>query len=47
MGFIGKVFAKQGALSARYPCTSIFIGLILVAFGSLGFVNYQSTVSLH
>ena len=47
MGFIGKVFAKQGSLSARYPCTSIFIGLILVAFGSLGFVNYQSTVSLH
>jgi hypothetical protein len=45
MGWIGKLFAKQGELSARNPWTSIFIGLILITFGTLGFVNFQSTVS--
>jgi hypothetical protein len=40
MGFVGKLFAKQGELSASNPCTSIFLGLIIVAIGCVGFINF-------
>jgi hypothetical protein len=46
MGFIGKLFAKQGELSATHPCTSIFLGVICILIGVFGFINFQSTVSL-
>jgi len=45
MGFLGKVFYKTGKASASRPWTSIFIGLVIVAIGTLGFINFQSTVS--
>lgn len=45
MGFVGKLFAKQGELSASNPCTSIFLGLFVIAMGGFGFINFQSTVS--
>ena len=45
MGFVSNVFYHTGKASARRPWTSIFIGLIIVCIGSLGFYNFQSTVS--
>jgi len=45
MGLLGKIFYTTGKASARRPWTSIFIGLVIVAIGSLGFINWQSTVS--
>lgn len=45
MGFLGKVFYSTGKASATRPWTSIFIGVIIVLVGSLGFINFQSTVS--
>ena len=45
MGLLGKIFYKTGKASATRPWTSIFIGLVIVCIGSLGFVNFQSTVS--
>jgi len=45
MGFLGKIFYNTGKASATRPWTSIFIGLIIVLVGSLGFINFQSTVS--
>ena len=45
MGLIGKIFYKTGKASATRPWTSIFIGLVIVAIGCIGFVNWQSTVS--
>ena len=45
MGLLGKIFYSTGKASATRPWTSIFIGLIIIAVGSLGFINFQSTVS--
>lgn len=46
MGLLGKIFYKTGKASATRPWTSIFIGLVIVCIGSLGFINFQSTVSI-
>ena len=43
MGLLGKMFYHTGKASATRPVTSIFIGLIIVAIGSIGFINFQST----
>ena len=45
MGLLGKIFYTTGKASATRPWTSIFIGLVIVAIGSIGFVNFRSTVS--
>ena len=45
MGLLGKIFYKTGKASAMRPWTSIFVGLIIVAVGTLGFINFRSTVS--
>ena len=45
MGLIGKIFYNTGKASATRPWTSIFIGLVICAIGSIGFVNFRSTVS--
>jgi hypothetical protein len=44
MGIIAKAFYKYGLWSARKPITSIFIGLIFIMIGSIGFINSQTTV---
>ena len=46
MGFLGKVFYNTGKSSATRPVTSICIGIIIVLVGAIGFINFQSTVSL-
>ena len=46
MGLLGKLFYKTGKASATRPLTSIFIGLVFTCIGSLGFINFRSTVSL-
>ena len=43
MGLLAKAFYNTGKWSASRPWASIFMGLIIVAIGSLGFVNFQST----
>ena len=45
MGFLSKIFYHTGKASATRPITSIFVGLVLVLVGAIGFVNFQSTVS--
>lgn len=45
MGLLSKLFYKTGKSSATRPWTSIFIGLVIVAVGSIGFINSQTTVS--
>ena len=45
MGSLRDCFYVTGKASARRPWTSIWIGIIIVAIGSLGFINMQSTVS--
>ena len=45
MGSLRNCFYVTGKASARRPWTSIWIGIIIVAIGSLGFINMQSTVS--
>lgn len=39
MGFVGKAFYHYGLWSARKPITSIFIGIIFITVGSIGFIN--------
>ena len=46
MGFLGKMFYHTGRASGRRPVTSIFIGIVIIAIGAIGFINFQSTVSL-
>lgn len=43
MGLIRNLFYHTGKASATRPWTSIFIGLIIVCIGSMGFYNFQST----
>ena len=45
MGFLDKAFYHTGKASAQRPCTSILIGLLITAIGTIGFVNFRSTVS--
>jgi hypothetical protein len=44
MGIIGKAFYNYGLWSARKPVTSIFIGIIVILIGTIGFINKQTTV---
>ena len=46
MGLLGKMFYHTGRASATRPVTSIFIGIVIIAIGSIGFINFQSTVSI-
>lgn len=39
MGIIGKAFYSYGLWAARKPVTSIFIGLMFIMVGSIGFIN--------
>ena len=45
MGCLGKTFYHLGKWTAQRPLTNIFIGCIIVAIGSFGFINFQATVS--
>ncbi len=47
MGVLGNIFYTTGKASATRPWTSIFIGLVITMIGSIGFLNFQSTVSDH
>ncbi len=47
MGLLGNIFYTTGKASATRPWTSIFIGLVITMIGSVGFLNFQSTVSIH
>ena len=40
MALIGKLFYRTGKASATRPYTSIFIGMVIVLIGSLGFLNF-------
>ena len=46
MGILDQTFYHAGKASAQRPCTSILIGLLITTIGSIGFVNYRSTVSI-
>lgn len=39
MGIIGKAFYNYGLWSARKPVTAIFIGIVFIMIGSIGFIN--------
>jgi len=45
MGLLGNIFYTTGKASATRPWTSIFIGLVITMIGSIGFINFRSTVS--
>ena len=45
MGYLGKVFYTYGLWSAKKPFSAIFIGVVLIMIGSIGFLNMQATVS--
>ena len=45
MGLLAKSFYHIGKFGASRPYTNIFIGVIIIAIGSFGFVNFQATVS--
>jgi hypothetical protein len=46
MGYLANGFYRWGLFSASRPFTAIFIGAIVVALGTVGFINSQTTVSL-
>ena len=43
MGLVEDLFYKIGKTAAFRPYSSICIGLIIIAVGSIGFINYEST----
>jgi len=43
MGFIGKAFYAYGLWAAKKPFTAIFIGILVVVIGAVGFLNEQTT----
>ena len=40
MGFLANIFYTTGKASATRPITSIFIGIIIILIGSIGYVNF-------
>ena len=43
MGYLSRIFYHTGKASANRPWTSIFIGMVIIMVGSIGFINYQKT----
>ena len=44
MGYLAQGFYKWGLWSASRPFASIFIGILVVTIGTVGFLNSQTTV---
>jgi hypothetical protein len=44
MGYLADGFYKYGLWAATRPLTAIFIGVVFVVIGFVGFINSQTTV---